>query len=70
LRIAAFPSFDGAKTVLNWRQNSTSGRQDMHKITVRLPADGFPTAMSTVREWLDRNRYQRTRFKSVFAQIS
>jgi hypothetical protein len=63
LRIAAFSSSDWAETVLRWRQNTTQGGDGMHTVTVRLPADGFSAGMATMREWLDRNSYEPTRFK-------
>jgi hypothetical protein len=34
----------------------------MRMVTVRLPADGFPAGMAAMREWLDRNGYEATRF--------
>lgn len=35
----------------------------MRRVTVRLPADGFSAMMVTMREWLDRHRYEPARFK-------
>jgi hypothetical protein len=31
-------------------------------VTVRLPAAGFSAALAAMREWLDRNRYEPTKF--------
>jgi hypothetical protein len=41
----------------------SSGRQLMRTVTVRLPAAGFSAAMGAMREWLDCNRYEPTKFK-------
>jgi hypothetical protein len=41
----------------------SSGRQLMRTVTVRLPAAGFSAAMAAMREWLDCNRYEPTKFK-------
>ena len=35
----------------------------MRMVTVRLPAAGFSAALAAMREWLDRNRYEPTKFK-------
>ena len=35
----------------------------MRTVTVRLPAAGFSAAMGAMREWLDCNRYEPTKFK-------
>jgi hypothetical protein len=35
----------------------------MRTVTVRLPAAGFSAAMADMREWLDRNRCEPTKFK-------
>jgi hypothetical protein len=35
----------------------------MRTVTVRLPAAGFSAAMADMREWLDRNRFEPTKFK-------
>jgi hypothetical protein len=35
----------------------------MRTVTVRLPAGEFSAMMTTMREWLDRNSYEPTRFK-------
>ena len=34
----------------------------MRTVTVRLPAAGFSVALAAMREWLDRNRYEPTKF--------
>ena len=34
----------------------------MRMVTVRLPAAGFSAALAAMREWLDRNRYEPTKF--------
>ena len=34
----------------------------MRTVTVRLPAVGFSAAMAAIREWLDCNRYEPTKF--------
>jgi hypothetical protein len=41
----------------------SSGRQLMRTVTVRLPAAGFSAAMAAMREWLDCNGYEPTKFK-------
>jgi hypothetical protein len=35
----------------------------MRTVTVRLPAAGFSAAMAAMREWLDCNGYEPTKFK-------
>ena len=35
----------------------------MRTVTVRLPAAGFSDAMADMREWLDQNRYEPSKFK-------
>jgi len=35
----------------------------MRSVTVRLNAAEFSAAMITIREWLDANRYEPTRYK-------
>jgi hypothetical protein len=37
-------------------------------VTVRLPAAGFSAALAAMREWLDCNRYEPTKFK--YDQVS
>ena len=34
----------------------------MRMVTVGLPAAGFSAALAAMREWLDRNRYEPTKF--------
>jgi hypothetical protein len=34
----------------------------MRTVTVRVPAAGFSSAMGAMREWLDCNRYEPTKF--------
>ena len=34
----------------------------MRTVTVRLPAAGFSAALAAMREWLERNRYEPTKF--------
>jgi hypothetical protein len=34
----------------------------MRTVTVLLPAAGFSAALAAMREWLDRNRYEPTKF--------
>ena len=34
----------------------------MRMVPVRLPAAGFSAALAAMREWLDRNRYEPTKF--------
>jgi hypothetical protein len=34
----------------------------MRTVTVRLSAAGFSAALAAMREWLDRNRYEPTKF--------
>ena len=34
----------------------------MRMVTVRLPAAGFSAALAAMREWLDRNRQEPTKF--------
>jgi hypothetical protein len=36
----------------------------MQTITIRLPAAEFSDAMGVMREWLDRNRCEPSKFKS------
>src|SRR5437588_9415819 len=38
------------------------GGSSMRMVTVRLPAAGFSAALAAMREWLDRNRYEPTKF--------
>jgi hypothetical protein len=35
----------------------------MRTVTVRLPAASFSAAMAEIREWLDRNRSEPTKFR-------
>jgi hypothetical protein len=35
----------------------------MRTVTVRLPAASFSAAMANMREWLDRNRSEPTKFR-------
>src|SRR3984893_10159094 len=43
-------------------REQTSGGSSMRTVTVRLPAAGFSAALAAMREWLDRNRYEPTKF--------
>jgi hypothetical protein len=63
LRIAAFSSSNWVETVFNWCENTTPGGYGMRTVSVWLSADGFSAGMATMREWLDRHRYEPTRFK-------
>ena len=35
----------------------------MRTVTVRVPAAGFSAAMAAMREWLDGNHYEPSKFK-------
>jgi hypothetical protein len=57
-----FSSFTWSETVLHWSKIQLLGDL-MRTVTVRLPAAGFSAAMADMREWLDQNRYEPSKFK-------
>ena len=44
-----------------WKRLAREGI--MHSVTVRILAGEFSATMTAIREWLDANRYNATRYK-------
>src|ERR1700720_2827173 len=51
-----------AEAFFTLAREQPSGGSSMRTVTVRLPAAGFSVALAAMREWLDRNRYEPTKF--------
>jgi len=51
-----------AEAFFTLAREQTSGGSSMRTVTVRLSAAGFSAALAAMREWLDRNRYEPTKF--------
>src|ERR1700730_10659439 len=51
-----------AEAFFTLAREQTSGGSSMRTVTVRLPAAGVSAALAAMREWLDRNRYEPTKF--------